>query len=64
LLENQHPIFRADFDFFARLEIARQRFRRERIEQVVLNRVCGKLLEVLVLARVTNRLPIAASEIV
>jgi hypothetical protein len=35
-LKNQFPILRADFDFIARLEFARQQLRRERV--VFLNR--------------------------
>ena len=38
-LEDQFPILRADFNSFTRLKLPRQQFRRERVEQVFLNRV-------------------------
>jgi hypothetical protein len=37
-LENQFAILRADFDFFSWLELPSQQLRRERVEQVFLNR--------------------------
>jgi hypothetical protein len=52
--ERQTSAVRADLDFIAGFEFAFEQLRRERIEQMFLNRVRGKRLEVLVVERVTT----------